>query len=169
MKTIFNKIKNNIILPLVFTAGVAGTTFCQENSDSSLIKFNQENKQVYEDFVNFIKVRGEKRDKEISYLKSIGKWKVLSTSLSPDENPKLIELGFFRFSIGKKFRDNYPWGMEGSDIYGDSYLRNNNGEFNTNDQVEFIKNMPLEKQLSVAKEYTEILKEIMHEETFKNY
>lgn len=168
MKNLFNKITKNIFLPLAVAGGIYSAGFSQTTTDS-LIKYNLENKKVYEDFVKFIKENGEKRDKEISYLKIIEKSKIFSVSLDSDENPKLIELGYFKVGYGKKFRDNFPWGMERNDMCGDSHLKKSYEEVRTDDEIEMIKDLSPDKQFSLAKEYTETLKEIMRDAGVSGY
>lgn len=171
MNSLFKKITKDVILPLVIAGEIYNTGFSQTITDS-LAKYNQENKKVYENFVNFIKEYGKKDNKEISYLKIIKETKedkIFFASLNSDENPEIIQLGFFKLRYGRKFLDNYPWGMEGNDMYRNSNLGKLDGEFDANNQTEMIKNLLKKEQLKAGQEYTEILKEMMHNEKFGGY
>ena len=179
MKNLINKITKSIILPLAVAGGIYDSGFSQTTTDS-LIKYNLENKQVYEDFVNFIKEYGKKSDsmstqgsrlEEISYLKIIKEIEndeIFFASLDSDENFGLIQLGFFKSGYSRKFLDNYPWGIDGNDMYLENNIKKDNEEFN-NDEIKMIKNLLTKEQLKASQEYTKIIKEIMHNEKYKKY
>ena len=147
MKTLFNKLSKNIILPLA----VAGSLVLGggRNKQSSLEKYNLENKEVYSDFVGFVKEKGKRFGWAIFYF---NEGKTIKAGLFSDEVLRVGNNGSMFL-----FNDNNFNGMDSLDIYMEK------------GKIEFVEDMPQEKQLEVAKEYTETLKEIMHEEKFNGY
>ncbi len=144
MKTLFAK-------TLLF-GGLAGSLVlggCGEKKEfNELEKYNIENKQVYEDCKNFLKEKGKTSNPDL-FAYCNRKDERICGVFSNDWLCAYLSEGNFS---DKNFN-----GMSNLDIYIEK------GE------LYFMGDMPLEKQLSVAKEYTNSLKELLHQEKYKNY
>ncbi len=183
MKTLFNKITKKIILPLVLIAGIEGTTFCQEKSDSSLIKYNIENKQVYEDFKRFMRLQKTKVMATIYHASEYGKVDSSFNEVGFYYKNKELEIDYSPQLYGDSILNiRFFDGPDGSHCYADEGLNglqnrgfdictyyNKNGFY----KIGFFSGVGLafgkEKQLSIAKEYTEILKKILHNAGIPKY
>ena len=133
----------------------------KEEQKSELEKFNQENKQVYEDFIKFCNENPNKR----KYAESQYEIEFPNNKYSinfVEKNGKISCL-----SINFTENDFYDWGLNGLDE------RNLDGYTFTDEsgliESKFLKELSSKKQLEVAKEYTETLKEIMRKEKYKKY
>ena len=147
MKNLFNKLAKNIILPLAFAGSLTLSGY--GNKQSSLEKYNLENKEVYSDFVGFVKEKGKRFGWAIFYF---NEGKTIKAGLFFDEVLRVGNNGSMFL-----FNDNNFNGMDSLDIYMGK------GE------IEFVEDLSIEKQLKVAKEYTNLLKDLMHKEKFKGY
>ena len=117
---------------------------------SELEKYNQENKQVYSDFIDFVKENSKKpyiTRKDILYS-----FKEKYYFYSDDSSNVILV-----HNKNKTFYDDNVDGINGRD------------HRQINNKIEFSENLSPEKQLEIAKDYTENLKQIMHDEKYKNY
>jgi len=151
------KTLNKILRPIIAGSLIIGG--CEENKKtkieqiSELERYNQENKKSYEDYIKFIKQNG-KGNKEFRDFFIFVNSKIEVSSIL-DRN--MISL--YNGGTKENFYDFYLDGMnEMTDFY-----KKENGE------IEYIEDMPKEKQLLVAKDYTESLKQIMRDARYKDY
>lgn len=131
---------NKIILT---SAVIFGLNSCGDK----LERYNLENKQVYQDFVEFIKEnKWDNRfysNKEDTRYTQVSKEKIFLVNKTKDMEIRFTDYGFN--------------GMDDLDFYVENELKNP------------LKYLSPEKQIAVAKRYTRALKRIMHEEKFKEY
>lgn len=153
------KTLNKIILPLAVAGSLflGGNSFSQINKQKQtpLEKYNQENKQVYEDFIKFCNENPNKKkyaesSYEIEFPNS-------NYSIYIVANKDLyIKTGNIDFwdpdgnGLDKKSSDSYVFANKNTGLI----------------EIKNIKNLSSKKQLSVAKEYTTLLKKIMREEKY---
>ncbi len=124
---------------------------------NKLKKYNLENKKIYQDFLKFCLENPNKEE----YAK-----KQYTINLPNKGSIDFTENGYIRLSInGKSFFDGDRNGLDDKAFDGQTFKDENTNLIKKED----IKDMPLEKQLSVAKEYTNLLKEILHEAKYKEY
>ena len=163
-----HKMKNlkNILLGIGLGSLVLGG--CENN----LKKYTQENKQVYEDCKNFLRERGEiikfLEGTKFSYstmekdkLNSIQQ--EFSSNYVESKNKLVLRIISDYEKSARRFIDNNSNGLDENDEYGKYIL---GGE---NSSAKSLKKYPLKKQLELAKEYTNTLKEIMRNEKYKDY
>lgn len=128
----------------------------------SLKIYTQKNLQVYKDFFEFVKKNNNSADKEgygiIYYSKKIGDEEILAGYYTSGkmENIRL------EIQEGEKIFRYYDSSSDGLGEW-DGYQEVHNSK---KSQLAFLSP---EEQLSIAKNYTNTLNEIMHEAKFKNY
>ena len=126
------------------------------NSKEEIKQYNQENKQVYSDFADFIKENNKKyqttKGENIFYLsrENYSSWF--------HEFPKKILVNY----KNKTFYDEEVDGINGMNDYRITKAAGNI-------EAEFSSNISPEKQLEIAKDYTENLKQILYGKKYKNY
>ncbi|MBI2004514.1 hypothetical protein HYS72_03570 [Candidatus Pacearchaeota archaeon] len=160
MKNLFNKITKKVILPLVIAGAFSFNSYSQI---SELEKYNLENKQLHEDFINFCKENPNKR--------SLGK--------SRDNIEHYhIEFPNKKYSIDFNEKRWLHLDVEDTSFYddkGDGLNNNSLDEYlfidkKTNRlESELLEDLPPEKQLFVAKQYTNLKKQILHDEKDMGY
>ncbi|MEK6823448.1 MAG: hypothetical protein AABY06_00275 [Nanoarchaeota archaeon] len=154
---------------LIATGILAGSLAfggCNQKGNE-LEKYNQENNQVYKDFVKFGKEKGEKNGK----FYTINMSKENEQEIYAEINDKKIYLEIrSEIEINKgenlkntiSFYDNFSNGLSNRDLWIDALE-------NVGMRGEIIKEPYNNFYLNLAKNYTNILKEIMHKEKFKGY
>ena len=137
---------------------------CGENKEAKveekpkLEKYNEMNKQLHEDFMNFC---GEHPNKK-EYAGSVYKIDF------PNKNYSIIfeeNRSFLEINADTNFRDSKGDGLDNksSDLF--SFRNKNIGAI----EVRYIKDISPEEQLSAGKQYTNFKKQIMREAKYKNY
>lgn len=137
---------------------------CGENKEAKveekpkLEKYNEANKQLHEDFMNFC---GEHPNKK-EYAGSVYKIDF------PNKNYSIIfeeNRSFLEINADTNFRDSKGDGLDNksSDLF--SFRNKNTGAI----EVRYIKDIPPEEQLSAGKQYTNFKKQIMRDSGHKNY
>lgn len=156
MKNLINKITKNIILPLAIAGGIYNAGYCQEQT--LLEKYNQENKQVYEDFIKFCNENPNKR----KYAESQYKIEF------PDSNYSIYLVANKDLYIKTENTDFWDPDGNGLDEKSfDSYIfiNKNTGLI----EIKNIKNLSSKEQLEIAQLYTLVLEEIMRDAKYKEY
>ena len=137
----------NIISTLFLVGALALNSYSQKiEQNTELEKYNEENKQVYEDAKTFFYVYG----------------KVLSTYefyASLGRNDDL----FLRMA---SFRGYYDFGLDGLGNEKDSYCPNNLFVYK---RFKSFSEFPPKKQLKITKKYTKVLRKIMHKVKYPGY
>jgi len=137
---------------------------CGENKEAKveekpkLEKYNEMNKQLHEDFMNFC---GEHPNKK-EYAGSVYKIDF------PNKNYSIIfeeNRSFLEINADTNFRDSKGDGLDNksSDLF--SFRNKNIGAI----EVRYIKDISPEEQLSAGKQYTNFKKQIMRDSGHKNY
>ncbi|MDP2672409.1 MAG: hypothetical protein Q8O84_01200 [Nanoarchaeota archaeon] len=151
------------LISTLFLAGSLIISSCGENKEakveekSELKKYNEVNKSLHEDFMNFCNEHPDKKE----YAGSVYKIDF------PDKNYSIIfeeNRSFLEINADTNFRDSKGDGLDNksSDLYS---FRNKDGVI----EVQYIKSLSPEEQLSVAKQYTAFKGKIMHEAKYKTY
>ncbi len=133
------------------------TTLVLAGCWNKLEKYNLENKQIYENFLKFcLENPNKEKYAEKQYKINLPNRKIID----------FAENGYMHLSINRKsFFDYDGNGLDDKLADGQTFKNKNTNLI----ESENIKDMSSEKQLSLAQEYTNTLKEIMHEEKYKNY
>src|SRR3989344_444608 len=153
----------NLISTFFLASGLA-IGGCGENKEAKieekpkLEKYNEVNKQLHEDFINFC---GEHPNKK-EYAGSVYKIDF------PNKNYSIIfeeNRSFLEINADTNFRDSKGDGLDNksSDLY--SFRNKNTGAI----EVRYIKDISPEEQLSAGKQYTNFKKQIMRDSGHKNY
>lgn len=128
---------------------------------SELEKYNLENKKIYEDFMKFCNKNPNKRKFSESRYE-------ISFSKKYDIN-FIDTLGRKDLSIyirnENTFNEHEGNGLDNKFVDSYNYADKNTGLV----EVKFIKEVSSEKQLKLAQEYTETLKQIMRDAKYKEY
>lgn len=123
---------------------------------TELIKFNQQNKKVYEDFGNLIKEKGKKAE-----------WD------STDFTYNFKDYTFRRYLLNWNGADNsgpdYIRGYKSDNSFSFSDARIDGLMNSYDDDYKNFDSAPGKEKLEIAKEHTELLKNIMRQEKYKNY
>ncbi|MBI2057291.1 hypothetical protein HYT91_03485 [Candidatus Pacearchaeota archaeon] len=152
------------LISTLFLGGALVLGGCGDNKEtkveqkSELEKYNLVNKSLHEDFLNFCAEASNKKE----YAGSVYKIEFPNKDYSIifDENGSFLDI-----SADTSFHDGKGDGLDNksSDLFS---LRNKNtGAI----EVQYIRNLPPEEQLSAAKQYDSLKKKIMHETKHKNY
>lgn len=130
-----------------------------EKQPTELDKYNLDNKQIYDDFFQFCIENPNKKN----YDKSLYMIKFSNPRYFVDFTEK-GELNVWIRNV-KNFYDEDGKGLDDKSYDSQVFKEDKLGLVKS----EYIKDLSLEKQLETAKEYTTLLKEIMHEEKYKKY
>lgn len=142
---------------LITTGILAGSLVIGSCGNKELEKYNLENEKVYGDFMKFCIENPNKKE----YAE-----KQYEINLPNNKSIDFTENNFLDvYSNGKYFFDYDGNGLDDKFSDGQTFTNKNTNLI----ENENIEDMPPEKQLSVAREYTNVLKEIMREEKYKNY
>ena len=145
----------NLISTLFLGGALAFNSYAQT---TELEKYDKENKQLHEDFMKFCNEnpKKERYSKEIHAIKFPNR----DYSISFDEDES-----FLNVHADTNFLDVKGDGLDNKS--SDSYSFTNK---KTNlMKLEYIEDLSPEEQLSIAKQYTALKKQIMHDEKYKNY
>ena len=137
--------------------------YLQENN-SVLQKYNLENKQINDDFIEFVKENNNcKQTTTYGFFKEYGNKSVFATLSKNTHDKDSYDVDLSQY-VGEKrimrFDDRYGDGLYASDSYNDSQ---------NSSSVKFIKDFSSDRQLELAKECTNLKAETMHKENYKNY
>ena len=153
MKTLFNKITKNIVLPLA----VAGMfSFNSYSQTTELEKYNLENKQLHEDFMKFCRENPNKKVNVPSHY--------------------LIEFPNKEYSVDFRTSEDYLHVGADTNFYDENNEAglNPRDSYSAHDELNFrishrIEDLPPEEQLLVAKQYTALKRKILHDEKWGKY
>lgn len=138
-------------------AGALAFGGCKNN----LSEYNKENKKVYGDFAKFCYENPNKTDglglyKQFSLF---DKYRIMFI----EEDNSIWDLSVYVKDGDDNFFDYELNGLD--NFLVDGFISNKEGKRNH----EFIRYMPIKKQLSVSEKYTTALKKIMHESNYRGY
>lgn len=146
------------LLSTLFLAGTFFLNSCDEQikkenklEENPLEIDNEPNVQIYKDFIEFY---NEKIKKEMPRYAFVDESLFFADSINKDLSVLVTNNSITLQIKGREFYDSQS---DGLDSYYDS------------EDIKLFRDLSPEKQLSLSKEYTNTLKQIMRDEKYKNY